>query len=1109
MSVIYLLLVPLLGLIFICSKIQSYSYVSNLKFKNIALKFSVLNLLISLYMFTFYHFSSNYFQFVQNPTNENYFNMSFGVDGSSMYFVLLTTIIIPISLLSNWNSINTKIKPFLTIILLLETLLLSIFLVLDGLLFYVFFESILPPLFVLIGMFGSADKVKASFYLFLYTLLGSLFMLLSILKISNLVGYTQYDAVYKSNIIYYLQIFLFIGIFIAFAVKTPTIFLNNWLLKAHVESPLSGSIILAGIVLKLSLYGVFRLMLPLLAKACFFMTKFVYVIGFLTVIYGSASTIRTIDVKELIAYSSVCHAAVYLMGVFSNVVTGIEGGILLGLAHGFVSSGLFLCVGGVLYDRSSTRLITIYRGMTQVMPIFSVLLFILCLGNCGAPLTLNFVGEFMSLYGVFEKHTLFAPLASLSIILSAGYTIYLFNRIAFAGSYSKYFTVNIPDVNKREFYILFTLVMFTIVFGIYPAPLLDGIHYNVSMLIYNLTILPILINKKSIKINTGLLNNHKYLVFNQKNITSNSTLFLTGSCNRLMLMSTSTIANKNIPDLFKKKLTLKRKAIITPFDQGQLKLHNNNMSGYNFARKAKYSPPATKEWYNSVYHYNNKGLVKFMPVLDKTLHEFMKTYFNLYSKKLEKNVTRLLSVRRHARKEMQSTNKIIVSRPELKHTNDKIIVNAYTYDGQNKYFLNKAKKLSVFDNRWGKKLKVYPYKKILRTILVNLFSGKPIGSFKKWFIKNKDRKYINKKRIYPFSKLVVNKYPLINVNNISFKLKSKLLNHSFNYYNYLKNMGIQPYNNKNFIIDLASKYDTYQDFISRCLRREIISIYYKQLIVFRNMKFEKKYLLFLSEQIKKFYDKNIHFNFVNLKHLYLNSDLFSTALIIKIKKSFRKNRNYLRIVKKSLLMMEIPKDDPKNIYKDIYKKETAMQNLSLENNLKSILADGNSLNNVLLPPKTLKGYKNLVHKPSSHPQGGKDILGLTNINYLSETDVTSFIINSFPISMDAVLPGVYVRDTINNLNISHKLANIIKSIKYKSLNGIRIEIAGRLNKRSKATRSIFKIRHKGNIRNIDSSDKGLSTVLLRGHYKSNLQYSNFNSKLRGGSFGTKVFISGK
>lgn len=248
---------------------------------------------------------------------------------------------------------------------------------------------------------------------------------------------------------------------------------------------MSGSIILAGIVLKLSLYGVLRLILPLLPKAYIINTYIVFTIGVITIFYASISTIRTTDVKELIAYSSVCHAAVYLMAVFSNTIQGIEGAILLGLAHGFVSSGLFICVGGVLYDRSSTRLISYYRGMAQLMPIFSILFFILCLGNCGAPLTLNFIGEFLSLYGIFERHPIFGALASSSIIFSAAYTIYMFNRTAFAGSYSKFFTVNIPDLNKREFYMLLTLVVFTVILGIYPAPILDGIHYSVTTLIYH------------------------------------------------------------------------------------------------------------------------------------------------------------------------------------------------------------------------------------------------------------------------------------------------------------------------------------------------------------------------------------------------------------------------------------------------------------------------------------------------------------------------------------------------------------------------------------------------------------------------------------------------
>jgi NADH-ubiquinone oxidoreductase chain 4 len=479
-----LLLVPLIG-IFLISTSHVNDAINLKQVKVIALSTSVVNLFISMIVFILFNFSNNQFQFVQEYHSISSFDFYLGVDGISIYFVLLTTIIMPVSLLSNWNSISENVKSYVIIILLLETLLLAVFMVLDILLFYIFFESILPPLFILIGMFGSSNRIRASFYLFLYTLLGSLFLLLSILAMSSIMGTTDFDALYKTNFNFITQLFLFAGIFIAFAVKTPTIFLNTWLLKAHVESPLAGSIILAAIVLKLSLYGILRLILPLLPKAYFFFTPLIYVIGVITIIYASFSTLRTIDIKELIAYSSVSHAAVYLLGVFSNTIQGIEGGIVLGLAHGFVSSGLFICAGGILYDRSSTRLISFYRGMAQVMPLFSILFFILCLGNAGTPLSLNFIGEFMSLYGTFENHPLLGAFASSSIVFSAAYTIYMFNRIAFAGSFSKFFKFNIPDLSKREFTILFTLVFFTVLLGIYPAPILDGLHYSVSSLIYN------------------------------------------------------------------------------------------------------------------------------------------------------------------------------------------------------------------------------------------------------------------------------------------------------------------------------------------------------------------------------------------------------------------------------------------------------------------------------------------------------------------------------------------------------------------------------------------------------------------------------------------------
>ena len=484
MSLISLLLLPILGIFYIINISVDSSDINIKKIKITGLVVSLINLLLCLLIFIVMHFSSNQFQFVQEYHEISNYDLYLGLDGLCIYFLLLTTLIIPISILSNWTSISDKIVSYIIIMLLLETLIIAVFVVLDIMLFYIFFESILAPLFILIGVYGSNNRIRASFYLFLYTLLGSLFLLLSIVAMCSIMATTDFDSLFKMNFNYSSQLFLFYGIFIAFAVKTPVIFLNTWLLKAHVESPLGGSIILAGIVLKLSLYGVIRLILPILAKASVTYSYVIFTISAITIIYASISTLRTIDIKELIAYSSVSHAAVYLLGVFSNTIQGIQGGIALGLAHGFVSPALFICAGGVLYDRSSTRLITYYRGITQLMPIFSIMFFILCLSNCAVPLTLNFIGEFLSLYGAFERLPLLGALACSSIVFSAAYSIYMFNRIAFAGSYSKYFNVNLADINKREFYLLLLLVSFTVVLGIYSSPILDGLQYSASYLIY-------------------------------------------------------------------------------------------------------------------------------------------------------------------------------------------------------------------------------------------------------------------------------------------------------------------------------------------------------------------------------------------------------------------------------------------------------------------------------------------------------------------------------------------------------------------------------------------------------------------------------------------------
>lgn len=482
-----LLILPILAVFYITSisvNIPDNTILVIKKIKKAALLISIINLVQCIFIFIFMHLSSNQFQYVQEYHEISNYDLYLGLDGLCIYFLLLTTLIMPISILSNWTSISEKIVSYLIIMLLLETLIIAVFIVLDIMLFYIFFESILAPLFILIGVYGSNNKIRASFYLFLYTLLGSLFLLLSIVAMCSIMATTDFDSLFKMNFNYSIQLFLFYGIFIAFAVKTPVIFLNTWLLKAHVESPLGGSIILAGIVLKLSLYGVIRLILPILAKASLTYSYVVFSISVITIIYASISTLRTIDIKELIAYSSVSHAAVYLLGVFSNTIQGIQGAIALGLAHGLVSPALFICAGGVLYDRSSTRLITYYRGIAQVMPIFSILFFILCLSNCAVPLTLNFVGEFLSLYGAFERLPLLGTFASSSIVFSAAYSIYMFNRIAFAGSYSRYFNINMPDVNKREFYLLLSLLCLTVIFGVYTSPILDGLQFSASVLIY-------------------------------------------------------------------------------------------------------------------------------------------------------------------------------------------------------------------------------------------------------------------------------------------------------------------------------------------------------------------------------------------------------------------------------------------------------------------------------------------------------------------------------------------------------------------------------------------------------------------------------------------------
>ena len=458
-------------------------YPKSLSIKQIALLTSLINFFISL--FIWYQFDSNttQYQFVSEFNQLNFCHLNFGVDGISIYFVLLTTFITPIALLSNFNNINNNLKIFLISFLLLESLQICAFVSLDLLLFYIFFESVLPILFILIIIFGHGDdRFRSAFLLFLYTLAGSLPMLLVILLIYSNIGSTDFQLISLYEISLDSQKLLWLGFFIAFAVKTPLYPFIIWLPKAHADSPLSGSIILAATILKLATYGYLRVIINFLPDATNYFNPLVQTVGVIAIIYASLSTIIQQDTKRLIAYSSIAHMGVVVLGLFSNTIQGIEGGILLALAHGFVSPALFICVGGIIYDRTGTRLINYIRGLVTYMPLFTILFFIFTIANTGIPLTLNFLGEQLSLIGIWQQNPLIAALGATGIVLSACYSLFLYNRLSY-GNLSPLLTP-LKDLNRREYYLLISLLLPTIIFGILPNVLLDSIHTSVSTLLF-------------------------------------------------------------------------------------------------------------------------------------------------------------------------------------------------------------------------------------------------------------------------------------------------------------------------------------------------------------------------------------------------------------------------------------------------------------------------------------------------------------------------------------------------------------------------------------------------------------------------------------------------
>ena len=479
-----ILLIPILGSL-ILLPIPEDSSLNKVRIRNIGLITSIITFILSIWLWIQFDSSTSQFQFVYEFKELSFCHFNIGVDGISLYFVLLTTFLTPIALLSNYNNLNKNVKYFIISFLLLETLQIAVFVVLDLLLFYVFFESVLPILFIIVILYGSGEnKVRSALLLFLYTLLGSLFMLLAILEINNYVGSTDFQMISLNEITLKSQKLLWLGFFIAFAIKTPLWPMTGWLYRAHADSPLAGSIILAGTILKLATYGYLRVLINFLPDATNYFSPLVQTIAIITIIYASLATIIQQDTKSLISYSSIAHMGVVILGIFSNTIQGLEGAMLLAIAHGFVSPALFICVGGVIYDRTGVRIIQYLRGLVTYMPVFTVLFFIFTLCNTGIPLSLNFLGEQMSLIGIWERSSIVAILGATGIVLSACYSIYLYNRISY-GSYSPYLSP-LKDINRREFILLLTLLLPTIIFGIFPNIILDSLHASLSTLLYNL-----------------------------------------------------------------------------------------------------------------------------------------------------------------------------------------------------------------------------------------------------------------------------------------------------------------------------------------------------------------------------------------------------------------------------------------------------------------------------------------------------------------------------------------------------------------------------------------------------------------------------------------------
>ncbi|MBE7637591.1 NADH-quinone oxidoreductase subunit M [Sneathiella sp. P13V-1] len=407
-------------------------------------------------------------------------NYHMGVDGISMLFIILTTFLMPICVLASWTAITTRVREYMIAFLLLETLMIGVFCSLDMVMFYLFFEAGLIPMFLIIGIWGGANRVYASYKFFLYTLVGSVLMLAAMITMYVIAGTTDIPTLMATNFDSDLQLWLWLAFFASFAVKVPMWPVHTWLPDAHVQAPTAGSVILAGVLLKMGGYGLLRFSIPMFPEASEYFTPLVFFLSVVAIIYTSLVALVQKDMKKLIAYSSVAHMGFITIGVFTFTQQGLEGGILQMISHGIVSGALFLCVG-VVYDRLHTREIARYGGLVHRMPKYALIFMFFTMATIGLPGTSGFVGEFLILVGAYQVSTWTAVFATTGVILGAAYSLWLYRRIIF-GELVKEDLKTMLDVNKREIAIFAPLIAVALWIGVYPDPFLDVMHASVTNL---------------------------------------------------------------------------------------------------------------------------------------------------------------------------------------------------------------------------------------------------------------------------------------------------------------------------------------------------------------------------------------------------------------------------------------------------------------------------------------------------------------------------------------------------------------------------------------------------------------------------------------------------